>query len=81
MNDDEDFIDNDKPVWLQRPHSRTYLLLKMQKAFCARQFTNAGADSNIEEALRVLLKMDPKSGYAQMIGFQLANSMATAASG
>lgn len=36
--------------------------------------------SSLDEALKVLLQMDRRSGYPQMIGFKLANGLATAAS-
>ena len=42
--DDEDLMEDDERrlTWLESPHSRSYLLLKLQKAFVTRQFAQMG---------------------------------------
>ena len=46
--------DKEQKVWLLSKNSKSYLLLKLQQAFCARQFAKAGA-GDMDHALAVLL--------------------------
>ena len=65
----------DRKVWLEKKHSRSYLLIKLQRAFCMRQLyygsqENRGIsnEKSLAFAVDVLLSMDIRTGYPQMLG-------------
>ena len=61
--DDDDEYGEERKVWLESKHSRSYILMKVQRAFCVRKFSVDNGDAKMTDALAVLLKMDSRTGY------------------
>lgn len=72
LKDDEELAQNDmmeddqasnllnRRVWLEKKHSKSFLLMKLQRAFCMRQFTKENAKDgqdyqSLKKALEVLV--------------------------
>ena len=51
--------------------------MQLQRAFVTRQFKKvpegSHQDANLTEAIKVLLQMDSRTGYPQLLGYKLAN--------
>lgn len=60
---DDDGLGEERKVWLESKHSLSYVLMKVQRAFCMRKLSVENFDSNLTDALNVLLKMDRRTGY------------------
>ena len=73
-----------KMVWLEKKNSRSFILMKLQQAFCSLQFTGRQSEmlegdeinqAGLEQAIKVLVTMDSRSGYPQILGFELMNRL------
>jgi len=68
-------MEDGRMLWLESKHSKSYLLMKLQRAFCMRQFNSERVTASLGDAIEVLLDMDCDTGYPQMLGFKLANDL------
>ena len=53
--------------------SQQNILLKLQKAFCTRQFSQSTVP--VDEAVRVFAGMNPATGFPKMLGYSLARDL------
>ena len=65
--------DQDRELPSYSVASQQHLLLKLQKAFCMCQFSQS--EHLVKEAVCVLDRMDPATGYPKIIGYHLARDL------
>lgn len=58
MSDEEE----ERKVWLESKHSKSFILMNLRKAFCSRQFAS-GNSSSMVDPIAVLLDMRKDTGY------------------
>ena len=72
---DADRSAEERKVWLEGKHSRSFILMSIRRAFCMRQFRADAVGNNLEDSIDVLLAMRRDTGYPEQLGRALATQI------